>query len=196
MKPVRQGLRPAAKGKLLQCLTGIDDCTRSLVRLRVADPDGFDRHLSDELRLNLFQAVAGRQDGLATTLFRPTGEFDLDVEIAIESDGQQQVTVYFDGFRVAWRRTVALPTLQMLTAAFGERALPTPDERSSWIIDHDGATLWASGTGLAPDDQDGIAREVEVAALDAWESLAELERYALAGPSGSSRGAPGSAEGM
>ena len=131
--------------------------------------------MADELCLTLFEPVPAKPGEMISTLFRPTGEFDLDVEMRASVDGQEQVTVCFDGFRVAscsssTVRTVSTVSVDGTGAGTGE----TPP----WTVDQGEAALWASGAGLAQDDMVGSIREIEAAAHVALEQLAELARYA------------------
>lgn len=156
-------------------LAGIAACAQSMVQLCVSDADRFHRDMADELRLTLFEPVPGKPGEVVSTLFRPTGEFDLEVELRISVDRQQLVTVRFDGFRVA--SCSSNMVLTTFTARIDGAGTGT-GEAHLWSLDHDEAALWASGAGLAPDDLTGVIQETEAAALVAWEHLAKLVRCA------------------
>lgn len=160
---------------LVESLVGIADCARSLVQLCLADPDRFHRHLADELRLTLFQQVQGKPGEVISTLFRPTGEFDLKVEMSASAAGLHQLAIYFDASRVAWCSSIGVSTGSTMSAY---RNLTGCGAALSWTVDQVEAALWASGVDVAPDDTVGVTREIEAAALDAWDHLAELMRYA------------------
>ena len=162
---------------LCDSLAGIAACARSMVRLCVSNPDRFHCNMVDELRLTLFEPVPGKPGEVISTLFRPTGEFDLEVRMSASFEGPHQVTVYFDGIRVAWCRPKGGLTV----------SAPGPDDRRTgavesppWTVDQGASALWASGMGLAPDDTAGAFREIEAAALVAQGQLAELVQYAQA----------------
>lgn len=160
---------------LVDSLAGIAACARSMVRLCVSDPDRFHRHMADELRLTLFEPVPGKPGEVISTLFRPTGEFDLEVEMRASVEGLHQMTVYFDGFRVASSRSNVVLTASTVSV---DGAGTGTGEGPPWTVDQDDAALWASGAGVTPDDVAGVIWEIEAAARVALEQLAELLRYA------------------
>ena len=131
--------------------------------------------MANELRLNLFDLVPGKPGEVINTLYRPTGEFDLVVEMSASSDGQNQVTVYFDGFRVASFNSAVVTTISTERRDDSRNGM---GEASRWTVDQDEAALWVSSAGLTPDDPVGVIREIEAAALVAWEHLATVVRHA------------------
>ena len=165
----------AAATPPVDSLTGIAACAQSMVRLCVSDPDRFHRQMADELRLTLFGPVPGKPGEVISTLFRPTAEFDLEVEMWASVNGQQQVAVYFDGFKVAWCNSNVAPATPTAGTKGGRMGT---DEAAPWAVDQDEAAQWALGVGQAPDDVAGAMREIEAGARVALEHLAELVRYA------------------
>ena len=162
---------------LFDSLAGIAACAKAMVRLCVSNPDRFQRHMVDELRLTLFEPVPGKPGEVISTLFRPTGEFDLEVEMSAGFKGSHQVTVYFDGLRVAWCRPKSGSNISTLGPDDSRTGVV---ESPRWTVDQGAAALWASGVGVAPDDTAGAFREIEAAAFVARGQLTELVEHAQA----------------
>lgn len=156
-------------------LAGIADCARLLVRLCVLDPSRFHRHMAEEVHLSLLEPAPSRSGEVISALFRPTGEFDLEVEHWESVDGQHRVTVYFDGFRVAWCNSRVVPTGATVGAVGNPTNMSGPP---AWTVDQDEAALWASGAGAAHNDEASTILQIEAAAVVALAQLTELLRYA------------------
>jgi hypothetical protein len=154
----------------------IADCTFSLLRLNALDPASFHRLMADNLRLNHYLPLADNPDQLASTLYRPTGEFDLEVTVISDSSGNYRVNVCFDGFGVASCEFCDPKTVPTLAENGSPGIL---GKTRVWSIDHDESALWALGEGIAQEDVAGVYRAIEAAALVGWEHLADLQQAML-----------------
>jgi hypothetical protein len=168
--------RASGETPLVECLISAAACARSLVRLRVANQDRFHLDVVDELRRSLLQPVPPRPGEMISTLFRPTGDFDLEVRMSASAEGRHQLADFFDDSRVAWCNLRVIPTTSTASA---HGSLLGMQEIPAWSVDQHTATLWASGAGVSPDDTAGAVQEIEAAALNDWARLGQSVRHAL-----------------